>query len=70
MEMRGRPTVLRLFRLQYRRHAVRCQRITVSGFTRKIAERQPGQRRLSHDRMRRSAGCSRRRRDERASTAS
>ena len=53
----GRPGCgARLFHVQYPRHAVRCQRMTVSGRTITRVERQPGQYRESHDQKRRSAG--------------
>ena len=46
----------RLFHVQYSRHAVRCQRMTVSGCTITRVEGEPGQYRESHDQKRRSAG--------------
>ena len=48
--IRDRPGCrARLFHVQYPRHAVRCQRMTVSGCTITRVERQPGQYRESHD---------------------
>ena len=57
LPIRGRPGCrARRFHVQYPRHAVRCQRMTVSGGTITRVERQPGQYRERHDQKRRSAG--------------
>ena len=56
--IRGRPWCrARRFHVQYARHAVRCQRMTVSGCTITRVECQPDQYPESHDQKRRSAGC-------------
>ena len=59
--MRDRPGDLldRHFQVQYRRQAVRCQRMTVSGWTRITADCQRDQSLERNDQNRRSAGSRR-----------
>jgi hypothetical protein len=54
----GRPGLpLRIFHVQKRRNALRCQAITVSGFTITSAERQPAHTRDSQTHRSRSGAC-------------
>ena len=56
----GRPGLpLRIFHVQKRRNALRCQAMTVSGFTMTSDERQSAQTRESQTHRSRSAACKR-----------